>query len=182
MLPKPQRPADSRGQTGVETLVVFIATVIVAAIAAALLLNTVLALQSQAIATSEESIEQVTERVQVVTAFGEVDDGRIETVTLRVRTAPGAESIDLSAASVQTVGDGVDPNWSVGVVGSDRSVLTDGSELGYVHVYGESGLPADRGLTPGERVTVRITTGAGATTVYVVNVPDTLAGQSVVEV
>ena len=181
MRPEVRRLDHSRGQTGVETLVVFIATVMGAASAASPLLSRVLSLQSQAIATSEESIEQVTERVQVVTAFGEVDDGRIETVTLRVRTAPGAESIDLSAVSVRTVGDGVDPNWSVGVVGSDRSVLTDGSELGYVRVYGESGLPAGSGLTPGERVTVRITTGAGATTVHVVTVPDTLVGQSVVE-
>ncbi|HMB49284.1 MAG TPA: archaellin/type IV pilin N-terminal domain-containing protein [Natronoarchaeum rubrum] len=170
---------DDRAQVGVETLVVFIAAVLVAAIAASLLLNTAMALQSQAVDTGEESLDQITERVQVVSAFGEVgDDGTVETVSLRVRTAPGADSVDLSALSVQTVGDGVDPAPSVEVVGSDEQVLTEGSDLGYVRVYGDSGID---GLSPGDEVTVRLTTGAGATTTYVLTVPDTLVGKSVVE-
>lgn len=173
---------DGRGQVGVELLVVFIATVIAAAIAASLLLNTAIALQSQAVSTAEESVNQVTDRVQVVSAWGEVgDDETLDTVTLRVRTSPGAGSVDLSSVSVRTVGDGVDANRSVEVVDSEDAVLTEGSDIGYVHVYGESGLAGDDGPTAGDRVAVHLTTSSGATTVYVVDVPDTLAGKSVVE-
>jgi len=177
-----RRGDDDRAQVGVELLVVFIAAVVVAAIAASLLLNTALALQAQAQETGEESLDQLTERVQVVSAVGEVgDDGTVETVRLRVRTAPGTDSVDLKAASVQTVGDGVDPSPSVEVVGDDDAVLTDGSDIGYVRIYGESGVDESEGLPPGDEVTVRLTTAAGATTTHVLRVPDTLAGKSVVE-
>lgn len=173
---------NDRAQVGVELLVVFIATVIVAAIAASVLLNTALALQAQAEETGQESLDQLTERAQVVSALGEVgDDGTVETVKLRVRTAPGTDSVDLSATSVQTVGDGVDPSPSVEVVGDDDAVLTEGSDIGYVRPYGESGLEQGEGLSPGDEVTIRLTTAAGATTTHVLRVPDTLAGKSVVE-
>lgn len=176
-----RREDDDRAQVGVELLVVFIATVVVAAIAASLLLNTAIALQAQAEETGEESLDQLTERVQVVSAIGEVGDDRVETVKLRVQTAPGTDSVDLESASVQTVGDGVDPSPSVEVVGADDAVLTEGSDIGYVRIYGESGLDEGEGLSPGDEVTVRITTAAGATTTHVLTVPASLAGKSVVE-
>jgi|GEM_PF-6177631 len=178
-----RRGDGDRAQVGVELLVVFIAAVVVAAIAASLLLNTALALQAQAQETGEESLDQLTERVQVVSALGEVgDDGTVETVRLRVRTAPGTDSVDLESASVQTVGDGVAPSPSVEVVGDDDdAVLTEGSDIGYVRIYGDSGLDDGEGLSPGDEVTVRLTTAAGATTTHVLRVPGTLAGKSVVE-
>jgi len=177
-----RREGDDRAQVGVELLVVFIAAVLVAAIAASLLLNTALALQAQAEETGEESLDQLTERMQVVSALGEVgDEGTVRTVTLRVQTAPGTDSVDLEAASVQTVGDGVDASPSVEVVGDDGAVLTEGSDIGYVRIYGESGLGESEGLSPGDEVTVRLTTAAGATTTHVLTVPQTLAGKSVVE-
>jgi len=173
---------DDRAQVGVELLVVFIATVVVAAIAASLLLNTALALQTQAEETGDDSIDQLTQRVQVVSSIGEVGDaGTVETVKLRVRTAPGTDSVDLSAASVRTVGDGVESTPSVEVVGDDDAVLTEGSDIGYVRPYGESGLREGEGLSPGDEVTIHLTTAAGATTTHVLRVPATLAGKSVVE-
>jgi len=61
---------NDRGQVGIGTLIVFIAMVLVAAIAAGVLINTAGLLQSQAEATGEESSEQVTDRVQVSSVSG----------------------------------------------------------------------------------------------------------------
>ena len=72
---------NERGQVGIGTLIVFIAMVLVAAIAAGVLINTAGLLQSQAEATGEESSEQVTDRVQVSSVSGtalELNEGEDE--------------------------------------------------------------------------------------------------------
>ena len=72
---------NERGQVGIGTLIVFIAMVLVAALAAGVLINTAGLLQSQAEATGEESSEQVTDRVQVSSVSGtalELNEGEDE--------------------------------------------------------------------------------------------------------
>ena len=61
---------EDRGQVGIGTLIVFIALVLVAAIAAGVLINTADLLQGQAQQTGQESTEQVTNNVNVISASG----------------------------------------------------------------------------------------------------------------
>jgi len=65
-----QTDTDNRGQVGIGTLIVFIAMVLVAAIAAGVLVDTAGFLQSKAQQTGEESTDKVTNRVEVISAYG----------------------------------------------------------------------------------------------------------------
>ncbi|MDG5775541.1 archaellin/type IV pilin N-terminal domain-containing protein [Haloarculaceae archaeon H-GB2-1] len=116
---------NERGQVGIGTLIVFIAMVLVAAIAAGVLINTAGFLQSKSEETGQQSGQQVTNRLQVVSSSGESidsDAGTVGVVNLTVKKAPGATNIDLENATVQWVGPSGTYNLvnaSVSATGSD---------------------------------------------------------------
>ena len=107
---------NDRGQVGIGTLIVFIAMVLVAAIAAGVLINTAGLLQSQAEATGEESSEQVTDRVQVSSVSGTAlqeetgddfqDDDQINIIQSTVLRSPGADDINLENAIIEVFANG----------------------------------------------------------------------------
>ena len=96
----------SRGQVGIGTLIVFIAMVLVAAIAAGVLINTAGLLQAQAQSTGEETTAQVSDRVAIGEAVGfdtsdssGSDAGKLDKINISMRLAAGADPINLSQAS-----------------------------------------------------------------------------------
>jgi len=101
---------DDRGQVGIGTLIVFIALVLVAAIAAGVLINTAGFLQTQAEETGSESTDQVADNINVIGEVGEVGNnnegsGSIYEARLTVQRSPGSSEIDLTGVSIQYVGD-----------------------------------------------------------------------------
>jgi len=107
---------EDRGQVGIGTLIVFIAMVLVAAIAAGVLINTAGFLQTQAEATGEESTDLVSERIDVTSEVGIVGseaNGELSEIRLSVSGAPGADQIDLSETTIQAVGPGGQQNLVV---------------------------------------------------------------------
>ncbi|MDV7350404.1 archaellin/type IV pilin N-terminal domain-containing protein [Halorubrum distributum] len=113
---------EERGQVGIGTLIVFIAMVLVAAIAAGVLINTAGFLQSQAEATGQESTDLVSERIDVKSAVGIVtsnsDDGELAEIRIGVAGSAGADEIDLSETTIQAVG----PNGQSNLVFANASV------------------------------------------------------------
>ncbi|WP_280587199.1 archaellin/type IV pilin N-terminal domain-containing protein [Halorubrum sp. Boch-26] len=111
---------EDRGQVGIGTLIVFIAMVLVAAIAAGVLINTAGFLQSQAEATGQESTDLVSERIDVTSEVGIVGNnstGELKAIKITVSGAAGADQIDLSESTIQAVG----PNGQANLVFTDTA-------------------------------------------------------------
>jgi flagellin FlaB len=107
---------EERGQVGIGTLIVFIAMVLVAAIAAGVLINTAGFLQTQAEATGQESTEQVSDSLQVESVVSEVEnDGtnEIRGIAIDVSLAPGSNPIDITSATLEWLGESNSATYAI---------------------------------------------------------------------
>jgi flagellin FlaB len=129
-----------RGQVGIGTLIVFIAMVLVAAIAAGVLINTAGFLQSQAEATGQESTDLVSERIDVTSTVGIVNNssqGTLKEIRVGVAGAAGADQIDVSSATIQAVG----PNGQENLIFTGTDNLTDTQANGGTALTNISDIP-----------------------------------------
>jgi flagellin-like protein len=180
-----------RGQVGIGTLIIFIAMVLVAAVAAGVLVNTSGLLQSQAEDTSSDAQAQVSNQIDVVSATGTVSGSDVNEVVLVVKKSPGSDPLDLAEATIEytsasdsltlTQGSGFSIS-AVSGTGMSGDVLDDNGERAKLTLTldGSSGYPSSLG--EGDDATLEIVDQSGASTVYGVNVPDVINGQSYVEV
>jgi flagellin FlaB len=189
-----------RGQVGIGTLIVFIAMVLVAAIAAGVLVNTAGFLQATAEDAGQESVDKVTNRVEVINQHGTVGlDDTISNMTLTVRLAAGSSAVDMDQTSIKYLSDdqvttltnsSSDNTYSAGnatefnltaVEGTDADnsfgVLNSGADR-YEVTINASAIESDaNGLSTGDRVQLDITSQSGGTTQVILTMPQQLAGQ-----
>ena len=191
---------DDRGQVGIGTLIVFIAMVLVAAIAAGVLVNTAGFLQATAEDAGQESVDKVTNRIEVVNQHGVVGaDDDIEELNLTIRLAAGSSAVDMNSTSIKYLSDdqvttltndtdqtpgankfalykveGTDSDDSFGVLnsGADRYVVN----INTSKIEDRSNQAV--GLSTGDKVQLDITSQTGGTTQVILTMPQQLAGNS----
>jgi flagellin FlaB len=184
-----------RGQVGIGTLIVFIAMVLVAAIAAGVLVNTAGFLQATAEDAGQESVNKVTNRVEVLNTHGTVGENQdIANLTMTVRLAAGSSSVDLNDTTIKYISD------------SEVTTLTNETDLSYPTAdtfklseieddddsFGVLNSMNDRydvkinateiesntgGLETGEKLRLEITSRTGGTTQVILTMPQQTAGK-----
>ena len=196
---------DDRGITGIGVLILFIALVLVAAIASGVILDTAGFLQNRASDTGTDSTNQVSNQVQVLAVTGDVAsdaaDG-IDALRVNVFKSPGAADIDLDGATIQYVApdgsavltlDSANTTADNGSAAYDVSAYrdTDGSapvlnaeddrfEI-LINLTDSTGTAPDTAMTnlvASESATPRNTSASGSTTTYIINVPDSLSSST----
>jgi len=92
-----------KGAVGIGTLIIFIAMVLVAAIAAAVLINVSGILQQKALKTGKEAIAQVSGNLIVSSIIGTTNSQmtNVENLTIFVSAAAGSGRVDLSTLIVK---------------------------------------------------------------------------------
>jgi len=195
---------NERAQVGIGTLIVFIAMVLVAAIAAGVLINTAGFLQSSAEESGEQAAEQVTNRLVEVNTVGTVDTSQDPTVVTEVkittRLAPGSSDVDLDGVTMQWVQAGgsynlvsdqtSDINNADGVFSYDELRDNDGSvgtdstlnnrvdrAVITIGLDGSNDNIAGQ-MEGGETATLTISTQSGGETTITLVVPDSLTEKS----
>jgi flagellin-like protein len=192
---------DERGQVGIGTLIIFIAMVLVAAVAAGVLINTAGLLESSASDTAADSQAQVSNQVTVVSASGTTgaSNNDVQTLDFTIMKSAGSDDIDLADATIEYSTEDVAKTLTFSASGTSGSefgvfeidgtgpqsaanaVLSDQSDRKVVRLSLASGDIGDV-LSEGEEATVKFVDQSGATTIYGVNVPDTIDGETSVAV
>ena len=87
---------DRKAEMGIGTLIIFIAMILVAAIAAGVLLQTASSLQNKALQTGQRSKGQVSTTISPILLFGENGSNQnLEKFFLKAKLAPGSDPIKL---------------------------------------------------------------------------------------
>jgi flagellin FlaB len=167
--------SEDRGQVGIGTLIVFIALVLVAAIAAGVLINTAGFLQSQAEQTGQESTAQTANNVEFISANGTAatgSPGDVTGISLKVQLAPGSEPVDLGNGQLEVFVDG-----ATRASGSPSSTTIEGSDSARLDIDSVTGTTIT--LEAGDEAVIVFTTADGSQTETTISAPDpiTTSGQ-----
>lgn len=92
---------NKKAQTGIGTLILFLAMIIVASIAANVLVQTATSLQNQALKTGKAAEKGISTMAQAIGIIGiNGTDNTVEEFRIEMKLMPGSSGIDLSKASI----------------------------------------------------------------------------------
>ncbi|VVB55084.1 Flagellin A2 [uncultured archaeon] len=99
---------NDTADVGIGTLIVFIAMVLVAAVAAAVLIQTSGILQQKAQQTGKEAATEVTSNLNIVSIIGNVNTGtsKIANFTVAIQLSAGGQNIDFQSVVVRYIDSG----------------------------------------------------------------------------
>ena len=138
---------NKKGAQGIGTLIIFIALILVAAVAAGVLIQTASSLQSKSLDVGRQSQEKITTDIEVVQVYAsDTSDGSIgasgsgDTVTMMVRLGSGSSPVklddliikmDIKAAS-QTLS--FNTSGGISIAAYNVSYVSGGANPGYLAV------------------------------------------------
>ena len=130
-----RRCGGDRAEVGVGTLIVFIAMVLVAAVAAAVLINTTGSLQQRAQSTGKEATQEVSSNLKVLNVYGiRANPGDITEVKINIGLAAGALPMDLQQLVVRYADGGAAENL---VWVAHATALTDDTNFHVTWIRGD---------------------------------------------
>jgi archaeal flagellin FlaB len=126
---------NNKGETGIGTLIIFIAIVLVAAIAASVLLGTAGSLQQKALTTGKQTQQEVSSGMQVISVSAQNGlDGNVENFEMLVKLSAGSNPLALNDTTINfdTKNSSQSLNYE-----ANASLVTSGQE--FIATYSKTG-------------------------------------------
>jgi flagellin FlaB len=172
---------NNAGDVGIGTLIVFIAMVLVAAIAAAVLIQTSGILQQKAQVTGKEATAEVASNLKVLSVIGNTDGTDIKNFTVTVQIAAGANDIDFAKVIIKYIDTSTTDSMRYGTVSNTTAfTVNDSTPLeNQVLSSGELGIiliTPTNDLSVREKATIQIIPETGTMVIKDVVAPATIKG------
>ncbi len=181
---------NGEAQAGVGTLIIFIAMVLVAAVAAAVLLQTQGQMNAKSSQTVKAAATAISENLNIVAIDGIANGNTLTNINITVQGAPGSSTIDLSKVLLKVQGQVYNYStsgpssttfgvWPIRLANYTSDVSTLGAPGAYTN-FASPGLDpgsmarldvAGLSLTPNTYVTLSLTPQSGATVTNPVTLP-----------
>lgn len=131
---------DERGQVGIGTMIVFIAMVLVASVAAAVLIQTSGYLQQRAMSVGRQTTEEVSTGVYVFQIGGHVNDKSLNQLIIYVRPNMGGSTVDLNQTIMKLSNGGIQSvlRFNDTTSNGELEAVTDISGEGVNDIYSAS--------------------------------------------
>jgi len=139
---------NDTADVGIGTLIIFIAMVLVAAVAAAVLIQTSGVLQQKAQQTGKEAATEVTSNLNIVSVIGNLNTvtDKLENLTIAIQLSSGGQNIDFQSVVIKYIDNQTTNtmNYSSNTTANLNSTIFNYTEQRYV------GSAENKVLSPGE--------------------------------
>ena len=187
---------QKRAEMGVGTLIIFIALLLVAAVAAGVLIQTAGSLQQKALSTGTQATGQISTNAQIIEVSGTDGTASLNAFQLIGKLAPGSEPIELDAVTLSmgtkntTVTYIYSGNASNAINASTNTTGTFGVTYLQTGSNNQNGvlvrgdvirvdITSTRAITSGEDVRLNLIPKTGSPTLVIFSVPDVVSTQRV---
>ncbi|NJD53742.1 MAG: hypothetical protein FIB07_12850 [Candidatus Methanoperedens sp.] len=184
---------NNSGDVGIGTLIIFIAMVLVAAVAAAVLIQTSGVLQQKAQSTGKEATSEVSSNLKIISVDGANVSGAIGLLNITVGLSAGGSDIDINKTTVKYL----DKDGNIKLAHSGNSTPEAGIAFGYTEIRSIIG-GSDNVLQAGdlgiikldltgntlavrEKATIQLVPETGTMVIKDVVIPSTFSGKTQIE-